>query len=106
MVKDALEAYPIKERDWWILEWPGQTVLCVAMSYWTAEVSDSIRGGPETMDAYLNTCNEQINKVVALVRGKLSTQNRITLGMKLKFIFYLSFLNHIVYTNSLLSAAI
>lgn len=32
------------------------------------------------MEEYLELCNGQIDSIVALVRGKLSAQNRITLG--------------------------
>ncbi|CAG2054803.1 unnamed protein product [Timema podura] len=80
MVKDAYEAYPIKDRDYWVLEWPGQTVLCVSMTYWTAEMYVAIRLGTNGLVDYLNTCNAQISKIVELVRGKLKQQNRITLG--------------------------
>nr|CAD7400218.1 unnamed protein product [Timema cristinae] len=80
MVKDAYEAYPIKDRDYWVLEWPGQTVLCVSMTYWTAEMYVAIRLGTNGLIDYLKTCNAQISKIVELVRGKLKQQNRITLG--------------------------
>lgn len=73
--------YPIRERDYWVLQWPGQTVLCVSMTYWTSEVHQAIRLGSDGLSAYLGVCNDQINRTVDLVRGKLSTQNRITLGM-------------------------
>ncbi|PSN56752.1 Dynein heavy chain 7 [Blattella germanica] len=79
-VSEAYDAYPIKERDYWVLQWPGQTVLCVAMAYWTSEVQDGINKGPAGLQACLDLDNEQIGKVVELVRGKLSLQNRITLG--------------------------
>lgn len=49
------------------------------MTYWTMEVTESIKKGLVQMNQYLDKCNFQISKVVDLVRGKLSTQNRITL---------------------------
>lgn len=79
-MKNAWEAYHIKEQDFWVFQWPGQTVLCVAMTYWTSEVHEAIRLGASGLIACLETCNGQISKIVDLVRGKLSTQNRITLG--------------------------
>ncbi|XP_021921863.1 dynein heavy chain 7, axonemal isoform X5 [Zootermopsis nevadensis] len=79
-VKNAWKVYPTWDRDCWVLKWPGQTVLCVAMTYWTSEVHNAIRVGPGGLSGYLGVCNDQINKIVDLVRRKLSTQNRITLG--------------------------
>ena len=63
-----------------MLQWPGQAVLCVATTYWTSEVHEAIRLGDSGLCACVGTCNDQISKIVDLVRGKLSTQNRITLG--------------------------
>ncbi|GIY29723.1 dynein heavy chain 7, axonemal, partial [Caerostris darwini] len=80
VVSDALDSYPTKARDEWILEWPGQAVLCCSQSYWTAEMHESIKGGTRALQEYLGQNNKQIEKVVALVRGRLSKQNRITLG--------------------------
>jgi dynein heavy chain len=50
------------------------------MTYWTSEVHKAIAEGVAAMKAYLEKCNYQIGKIVDLVRGKLNTQNRITLG--------------------------
>ncbi|KAF2360954.1 Dynein heavy chain domain-2 [Trinorchestia longiramus] len=80
VVKQCMEAYPCKTREDWALEWPGQAILCVSQTFWTTQVTEAMRGGLETLEAYHQTCNKQIEKVVELVRGKLSKQNRITLG--------------------------
>ena len=60
--------------------WPGQVILCVSQMYWTIECHENIPGGPKQLMEYHSFLNEQLHKVVALVRGKLSKQQRITLG--------------------------
>lgn len=50
------------------------------MTFWTNEVHEAIQAGKNAMKKYLEKSNLQIAKIVDLVRGKLSTQNRITLG--------------------------
>lgn len=32
-------------RKTWVLQWPGQVVICVSSIYWTEEVSVAIRKG-------------------------------------------------------------
>uniref|UniRef100_A0A8D2PY76 Dynein axonemal heavy chain 12 n=1 Tax=Zosterops lateralis melanops TaxID=1220523 RepID=A0A8D2PY76_ZOSLA len=66
-------AYLETERKRWVLEWPGQVVLCVSQMYWTSEVHEGLKG-------YYDTLQLQLNDIVELVRGKLSKQTRITLG--------------------------
>lgn len=55
-------------------------VQSVAMTFWTNEVHEAIQAGKNAMKKYLEKSNLQISKIVDLVRGKLSMQNRITLG--------------------------
>lgn len=81
MVCDAMEAYPTKSRSEWVFDWPGQTVLCVAMTYWTSQVHEAIRRGLKGLQDFLEKSNFEIGQIIELVRGKLSTQTRITLGM-------------------------
>lgn len=50
------------------------------MTYWTSEVHEAIETSLIALDNYLIKCNNQIMKIVDIVRGKLNTQNRITLG--------------------------
>lgn len=48
--------------------------------YWTQEVHESIGMGAEGLTAYHRVLQDQLKDIVDLVRGKLTTQQRITLG--------------------------
>ncbi|CAG5865931.1 unnamed protein product, partial [Menidia menidia] len=80
VIGEAIEAYSNELRINWVRAWPGQTVLCVSQVYWTKDIHEAIRSGPKALNAYLEQNNRQIDDIVALVRGKLSKQNRVTLG--------------------------
>lgn len=79
MCGEALEDYNKTPRGEWVRAWPGQAVLAVTAKYWTDFVHESIRKGPQALEEYLTLNNSQIDEIVALVRGKLSKQNRTTL---------------------------
>lgn len=79
VIGECLEAYINTPRKEWVRGWPGQAVLCVGQKYWTTYVHESIRNGQKAMEEYLEVNNKQIDEIVALVRGKLSKQNRVTL---------------------------
>uniref|UniRef100_A0A8C9VXT2 Dynein axonemal heavy chain 12 n=1 Tax=Scleropages formosus TaxID=113540 RepID=A0A8C9VXT2_SCLFO len=77
VISHSLQAYSQSGRSKWVREWPGQVVLCTSQIFWTTEVHEAIRKGPEN---YVQTLQDQLNDIVALVRGKLPKQTRITLG--------------------------
>ncbi|XP_078610604.1 dynein axonemal heavy chain 3-like isoform X1 [Branchiostoma floridae x Branchiostoma japonicum] len=79
VIADSYLSYKEVPRKKWVLDWPGQTVICTSSIYWTAEVTAAIQeeGG---LKKYLEISNKQIDEIVALVRGKLEMGARFTLG--------------------------
>jgi dynein heavy chain len=78
ITEDSVIAYFDAVREEWILSWPGQIVLCASQIHWTNEVCESFE--TDSTAAYLSKCSAQIDKTVALVRGKLEPGSRITLN--------------------------
>ncbi|KAJ8670547.1 hypothetical protein QAD02_001806, partial [Eretmocerus hayati] len=79
-VAQAIEAYPTRARTQWVLEWPGQTVLCVGQLYWTLQIEQAMSGeGLQGLEKYYEQCQQELNDIILLVRGKLDKQNRVTL---------------------------
>ena len=76
----GIKTYNDEPRNTWVKNYTGQIVLAVTQKYWTDAVTLSIEQGKGAMQTYLEQNNEQINDIVALVRGQLSMQNRVTLG--------------------------
>uniref|UniRef100_A0A8C3L813 Dynein axonemal heavy chain 3 n=1 Tax=Chrysolophus pictus TaxID=9089 RepID=A0A8C3L813_CHRPC len=78
VLQDGIGAYVKVPRKAWVLQWPGQVVICVSSIYWTEAVSEAIRKG--TLQDFLEESNRQIGDIVDLVRGKLPSGARLTLG--------------------------
>ncbi|XP_030740234.2 dynein axonemal heavy chain 3 [Echinops telfairi] len=78
VIRLGIEAYAKVARNKWVLQWPGQVVICVSSIFWTQEVSTALV--ENTLPDFLEKSNEQIAQIVQLVRGKLSSGARLTLG--------------------------
>jgi len=76
----AEQAYAVDAREDWVKDWPGQVVLCISQVYWTAEVQVAILDASRGLKAYWNLLKNQLLNIVALVRGQLTKQQRISLG--------------------------
>ncbi|KAK3261161.1 hypothetical protein CYMTET_29916, partial [Cymbomonas tetramitiformis] len=72
------EAYANNARKQWIVEWPGQVVLCVSQMYWTKEVEEAIQDNK--LKEYADQCTAQLGDIVNKVRGKLTKLERKTLA--------------------------
>ena len=79
-IKNAMADYVVKKRTDWVKDHPGQSILCVSQLYWTIYVHEAIKKDPGALAEYCELNNTQIDDIVELVRGKLSKQNRVTLG--------------------------
>ncbi len=77
IIKEALMAYTSAGRKQWVLEWPGQIVICGSQVFWTKDVEEAIHSN--TLREFLLTSNEEIKDTVGLVRGKLESGPRRTL---------------------------
>nr|KAJ3422605.1 Dynein heavy chain 3, axonemal [Polyrhizophydium stewartii] len=81
-IMNANKAYMDTPREKWVLEWPGQVVICVSQIYWTKEVTEVLQkgDGPTGLKHYRDICTHQLEDIVALVRGELSPMARMTLS--------------------------
>ncbi|KAJ3385211.1 Dynein heavy chain 7, axonemal [Entophlyctis sp. JEL0112] len=80
VVNDAYHAYFKKPRNQWVLDWPGQVVLCVSSIFWTLGMEKAIAAGKKGLDDYCIQLNNDMKDIIALVRGNLSKMARTTLG--------------------------
>jgi len=61
VIAKSVIAYANSKRREWVLQWPGQVVICGDSIYWTADVSDSIQNG--TLANYLTLSNTYENSL-------------------------------------------
>uniref|UniRef100_A0A7N6BTR8 Dynein axonemal heavy chain 7 n=1 Tax=Anabas testudineus TaxID=64144 RepID=A0A7N6BTR8_ANATE len=78
VIHQGVIEYAEVPRKKWVLQWPGQVVICASSIFWTSEVSEAIQ--TNSLPAYVEKCNTQIADIVELVRGKLPGGARMTLG--------------------------
>ncbi|XP_047106954.1 dynein axonemal heavy chain 3 [Schistocerca piceifrons] len=73
----AVLAYTSTPRSSWVLNWPGQIVICGSCIHWTTEVSASIQNSK--LRDYKIKSDRQIEEMVGVVRGKLKPGARVTI---------------------------
>ncbi|KAG6557707.1 hypothetical protein Mapa_000472 [Marchantia paleacea] len=76
----GVTAYAVTARTRWVLEWPGQVVLVVSAIYWTQAATEAILKGGNAVPEFETFCTNQLGDIVNLVRGNLTSLNRMTLS--------------------------
>ena len=62
-------AYATTDRKKWVLQWPGQVVICISQVYWCIEVEAALRDhGAQGLVDYLEILQGQKMDIVNLVR--------------------------------------
>ncbi|XP_018600098.2 dynein heavy chain 1, axonemal isoform X2 [Scleropages formosus] len=79
IIDHSLQDYPQKARTEWVLSWPGQVVIAVCQTFWTAEVSQSLEQGDLGNRLYPQL-QTQLGDLVELVRGRLTKMQRSVLS--------------------------
>ncbi|KAJ3333612.1 Dynein heavy chain 7, axonemal [Blyttiomyces sp. JEL0837] len=80
IIAEAYAAYTTKPREKWVLDWPGQVVLCVSSVFWTLGMERAIQSGKRGIEDFREQLNVELAEVIKLVRGNLSKMARATLG--------------------------
>ncbi|KAF0700736.1 Aste57867_8791 [Aphanomyces stellatus] len=78
----SMADYPTKDRLQWVQQWPGQVVLAINQTVWTASTEAALVGGGcmDPLRAHLAMLRSELLRTVELVRGQLPKLTRITLG--------------------------
>jgi dynein heavy chain len=74
----SVAAYAETERTKWVIEWPGQVVICVDMVYFSMEVAEALDAGE--IVKYMDKLQHQLTGIVGLVRGELTKLARKTMA--------------------------
>ncbi|TPX59753.1 hypothetical protein SpCBS45565_g07659 [Spizellomyces sp. 'palustris'] len=80
VIIDGLASYHLKPRTSWVLDWPGQAVIACSQTYWTREVTEALKAGPNGVKSMYTRLLGQLEGLVGLVRGELSFLSRLVLG--------------------------
>ena len=78
IIRDSLEDYKKVLRTEWVLQWPGQVVICGAQFYWTQAVSKAL--DEKKIAEYHVVQLAELDDLRTLVRGKLTKKSRETLS--------------------------
>ncbi|XP_076304623.1 dynein axonemal heavy chain 12-like isoform X4 [Tachypleus tridentatus] len=47
VISRSIRSYCESPRESWVMKWPGQAILCISQTYWTADIHQAIKNGLE-----------------------------------------------------------
>lgn len=78
---NSFKDYSVTPRTQWVKDWPGMVILCVNYIYWTEGVERALRDSANNgLKKYEDKLQDQLMDIVELVRKKLPSNLRRTLG--------------------------
>lgn len=69
VVRKSFDAYSVADRIDWVLQWPGQAIICVDCMFWTIEGAEAVRSN--NLVEYSEKLSRELLKIVNKV-GKLA----------------------------------
>eukprot|EP01012_Entosiphon_sulcatum_P008694 TRINITY_DN14772_c0_g1_i1.p1 TRINITY_DN14772_c0_g1~~TRINITY_DN14772_c0_g1_i1.p1 ORF type:complete len:4302 (+),score=681.03 TRINITY_DN14772_c0_g1_i1:35-12907(+) len=67
-------------REEWILRWPGMVAITISQLFWTRDVEDAMRrDGLRGLEQEELNLNQQMDRLIEMVRGDLEKVHRVTL---------------------------
>ncbi|KAI9175897.1 hypothetical protein H9P43_006261 [Blastocladiella emersonii ATCC 22665] len=78
VLKHAIADYPVKKREEWVTQWPGQLVIAGSQVYFTQAVTEAIEKG--TLREMYASQLAALDGLVSLVRGDLDPIVRACVG--------------------------
>ncbi|KAI9190103.1 hypothetical protein H9P43_001536 [Blastocladiella emersonii ATCC 22665] len=83
-IRSALQDFAEKPLEKWVLDWPGQAVICVSSIDWTRSIEHALtQGQPGDLGKFAQKCTDELNLTIKLIRGEygaLSKMALMTLG--------------------------
>ncbi|KAJ1518663.1 Dynein heavy chain 7, axonemal [Coelomomyces lativittatus] len=81
---ESLKDFSQKPLEKWVLDWPGQSVICVSCLDWTNCIEKAVLSGiHDSLKNFVKKCSDDLNLIIQLIRGEfgsLSKMSLLTLG--------------------------
>ena len=80
-IVESCKDYVSRDRNEWVLLWPGATIIAGSTIFWTVEVEKALREkGNAGLVEYYGVSHEQLMGLTRTVAGKITKLQRKSLG--------------------------
>ncbi|KAL0242811.1 hypothetical protein GEMRC1_005374 [Eukaryota sp. GEM-RC1] len=81
ILNDAVNSYDASRRIQWMKEFPAQICIVGSQIWWTSDVNYAfqklVEGSEDALTDYYKTQQKQINELIKLIQGNLTSQERL-----------------------------